>query len=118
MGMWRRAIDWALDDQTRRAIEQQRRWAEAEPGNPRPYYQLAQLYRTQGRREEALGLLLEAVRLDGAFAAAHAALAEVYAVTGDMEAAQRHAELAAAGGDERAREMLARHGLGPGLTQT
>ena len=96
MGLWREVADWALDDQTRSEIDQQRRWAEAEPENPRPYYQLAQLYRTQGRREEALGLLLEAVRLDAAFAAAHVALAEMYAVAGDTTAARRHAELAAA----------------------
>ena len=113
MGFWRGVIDGALDDQTRREIDEQRRWAEAEPGNPRPYYQLAQLYRTHGRREEALGLLLEAVRLETAFAAAHVALAEMYAVEGDMVAAQRHAEVAAAGGDARAREMLERHGWGP-----
>jgi tetratricopeptide (TPR) repeat protein len=110
MGFWREAAGWALDDQTRREIDEQRRWAEAEPENPRPYYHLAQFYRTQGRRDEALGLLLEAVRLDAAFGAAHVALAEMYAVDGDLEAARRHAELAAAGGDSRAQEMLARHG--------
>jgi thioredoxin-like negative regulator of GroEL len=113
MGFWRQAIDWALDDQTRREIEEQRRWAEAEPANPRPYYQLAQLYRTQGRREEALGLLLEAVRQDERFAAAHVALAEMYAVVGDMPAARRHAERAAAEGEERARAMLERHSRPP-----
>lgn len=110
MGFWREVTGWALDDQTRREIEEQRRWAEAEPGNPRPYYHLAQFYRTEGRREEALGLLLEAVRLDAAFAAAQVALAEMYAVEGDREAARRHAELAAASGDGRAAEMLVRHG--------
>ena len=110
MGLWREVADWALDDQTRREVDQQRRWVEAEPGNPRPYYQLAQLYRTQGRRDEALGPLLEAVRLEAAFTAAHVALAEMYAVAGDAAAARRHAELAAASGDTRAQEMLARYG--------
>jgi tetratricopeptide (TPR) repeat protein len=110
MAFWRDVAGWALDDQTRREIEEQRRWAEAEPGNPRPYYHLAQFYRTQGRREEALGLLLEAVRLDAGFAAAQVALAEMYVVDGDMAAARRHAELAAASGDGRAQEMLARYG--------
>ena len=109
MGFWRQAIEWALDDQTRGEVEKQRAWAEAEPSNPRPYYHLAELNRTQGRQDEALGLLLEAVRLDPSFAPAHVALAEIYAVRSDVEAARRHADLAAANGDERAKEMLERY---------
>jgi cytochrome c-type biogenesis protein CcmH/NrfG len=110
MGFWRRAIESVLDEQTRREIAEHQAWAEAEPGNPRPYYHLAQLYRTQGRQEEALGLLLEAVRLDGAFAPAHGALAEIYAVRGDRAAARRHADVAAANGDRRTSELLSRYG--------
>jgi cytochrome c-type biogenesis protein CcmH/NrfG len=40
------------------------KWIEREPANPRPYYHLAQFYRMENRTEQALGLLLEAVRLD------------------------------------------------------
>ena len=109
MGLWRDVIDAALDDQTRRSIKEQIAWLESEPSNPRPYHQLAQLLRMQQRQEEALGLLLEAIRLDPAFAPAHAALAEIYAVRDDMDAARRHADAAAANGDPRARQMLARH---------
>jgi tetratricopeptide (TPR) repeat protein len=113
MGFFRKeVIDFALDQQAREAIEAQRAWIAAEPSNPRPYQQLALLYRMHGQQqEEALGLLLEAVRLDPNFAAAHVSLAEIYAVRDDREAAQRHAELAAAHGDQRALEMLRRHGL-------
>jgi hypothetical protein len=61
--------------------------------------------------EEALGLLLEAVRLDSAFGDAHAALAEMYVLRDDYPAAWRHARLAEANGVPRAVEMLTRHGV-------
>jgi tetratricopeptide (TPR) repeat protein len=113
VGFFRKeVIDFALDSETRRAIEEQQAAVAADPVNPRPYYQLALLYRMQGRQDEALGLLLEAIRLDSAFAPAHVALAEIYAVRNDMAAARRHAELAAANGDPQALEMLRRHGDG------
>ena len=103
-------IDFALDHQTRQAVEEQQASIDADPSNPRPYYQLALLYRMQWKQQEALGLLLESVRLDPAFAPAHVALAEIYAVRNDLAAARRHAALAAAQGDPRAREMLERYG--------
>lgn len=104
-------VEFALDRETRRAIEEQMALIAAEPSDPRPYYQLALLYRMRWRQDDALGLLLEAVRLDPAFAQAHVALAEIYAVRNDMTAARRHAELAAAHGNTQAREMLGRHGV-------
>jgi thioredoxin-like negative regulator of GroEL len=110
VSFWRKAvIDFALDAETLRRVEEQRAWISAEPANPRPYYHLALLYRTQGRGDEALGLLLEAVRLDPTFAPAHVALSELYAVRDDMTAARRHAALAAQHGDPRAQQMLERH---------
>jgi cytochrome c-type biogenesis protein CcmH/NrfG len=112
MSFWRKqVITPALGEETRRAIDEQRAWIEREPGNARPYYQLAQLYRIEGRQEEALGLLLEAVRLDGSFAAAHAALAEIYAVRADYAAAWRHARAAERNGDAGAVWLLTRHGV-------
>ena len=110
MGFFRKkVIDFALDHETRKEIEEQQALIAAEPSNPRPYYQLALLYRMQWKQDEALGLLLEAVRLDPGFAPAHVALAQIYAVKNDMAAAERHAGLAAARGDSRAREMLRRY---------
>ena len=103
-------IDFALDHQTRQAMEEQMALLAAEPSNPRPYYQLALLCRMQWKQDEALALLLEAVRLDPAFALAHVTLAEIYIVRSDMESARRHAELAAAHGNTQARDMLQRHG--------
>lgn len=112
MSFWRNeVIQPALDEETRRHIEEQRAWIAREPANARPYFNLAQLYRMESRQEEALGLLLEAVRLDERFAEAHAALAEIYAVREDYSAARRHARAAEQAGDSRAAEMLRRHGI-------
>ena len=95
MSFWReKVIQPALDHETRLHMDEQRAWIAREPANPRPYYHLAQLYRVAFKPDEALGLLLEAVRLDPAFADAHAALTEVYAVREDYCAAWRHARLA------------------------
>lgn len=113
MSFWRKeVVDFALSDETRRHLAEQRAWIEREPANPRPFYHLAQFYRMEGREEEGLGLLLEAVRLDGQFAPAHAALAEIYAVRGDYPAAWRHANAAQANGDPQPAAMLRRHGVG------
>jgi len=112
MSFWRKGvIDFALDHETQKHIEEQRAWIAREPANPQPYCNLAQLYRMGGKQEEALGLLLEAVRLDPRHAASHASLAEMYAVRGDSPAAWRHARAAESGGEPRAVEMLTRHGV-------
>jgi tetratricopeptide (TPR) repeat protein len=112
MGFWRKEIiDFALDHETRLHMDEQLAWIAREPANAHPYYHLAQLYRMNGRQDEALGLLLEAVRLDRAHAEAHASLAEVYAIRGDIDAAARHARIAEENGEPRAVEMLRRHGL-------
>jgi tetratricopeptide (TPR) repeat protein len=112
MGWWRKeVIEFGLDEDTGRHIAEQREWITREPSNAVPYYRLALLYRMQGKQDAALGLLLEAVRLDPAFAAAHAALAEIYAVRGDYPPAWRHAREAEKNGEARAAEMLRRHGI-------
>ena len=112
MSFWRKhVIDYALDRETRNHIEEQCSWIAREPANPKPYYHLAQLYRVAFKPEEALGLLLEAVRLDPAFGDAHASLAEMYVLRDDLPAAWRHARLAETNGVPRAVEMLTRHGV-------
>ena len=109
---WRKeVIDFALDHETQAHIDQQMAWIAREPGNPRPYYHLAQLYRMQWKPDEALGLLLEAVRLDAGFAEAHVALAEIYAVRQDYVAAWRHARAAERNGDPAGVDLLTRHGV-------
>jgi tetratricopeptide (TPR) repeat protein len=114
VSFWRKAvIDFALDRETLSAIEEQRAWILREPASPKPYYHLAQLYRVAGKQEEALGLLLEAVRLDPDFAGAHASLAEMYVLRDDYPAAWRHARLAEANGVPRVVEMLTRNGVTP-----
>jgi cytochrome c-type biogenesis protein CcmH/NrfG len=114
VSFWRKdVIDFALSDETRRQMAEQRAWIEREPANPRPYYHLAQFYRMESRADEALGLLLEAVRLDASFAAAHAALAEMYAIRADHHAAWRHARQAEQNGDGSAADLLRRHGIQP-----
>jgi tetratricopeptide (TPR) repeat protein len=104
-------IDFALAHETGRHIAEQRAWIEREPANALPYKNLAQLYRIEGREEEALGLLLEAVRLDPAFAEAHVELAQIYAIRCDNRAAWRHARAAEAHGNRGAVGLLKRHAV-------
>jgi tetratricopeptide (TPR) repeat protein len=112
MSFWRKeVIDPALERETVAHIREQKEWIAREPENPRPWYNLAQLYRMEQRQDEGLALLLEAVRLDAACADAHAALAEIYAVRGDYDAAREHARKAEEQGNSRGVEMLRRHGL-------
>src|SRR4051812_14349459 len=112
MGFWRKqVVEFALDEETRRHMEEQLAWIARDPTDARPYLHLAQFYRMNGQQERALGLLLEAVRLDGGLAEAHASLAEIYAIRGDYDAARRHAEVAEVGGVPRAAEMLKRNGV-------
>jgi len=112
MSFWRKeVIGFALDHETRKQMDEQRAWIAREPANARPYYHLAQFYRMEGRQEEALGLLLEAVRLDDGLAGAHVSLAEIYALWEDYAAAWRHARRAQSAGDARAVELLERHGV-------
>jgi cytochrome c-type biogenesis protein CcmH/NrfG len=114
MSFWRKeVVEFALDRETRSAIEEQRAWILREPANAKPYYHLAQLYRIAFKPEEALGLLLEAVRLAPDFADAHAALAEMYVLRDDYPAAWRHARLADANGVPRVVEMLTRNRVTP-----
>src|ERR1039458_9264071 len=64
VSFWRKeVIDFALDRETQAHIDEQRAWIAREPGNAKPCYHLAQLYRVAFKQDEALGLLLEAVRL-------------------------------------------------------
>ncbi len=110
MSFWRKqVIQPALDHETQKHIEEQRAWIEREPGNARPYYHLAQLYRSDQRTGEELALLLESVRLDEGYADAHIALAEMYIVRADDRAAWRHARAAERHGNTRAVELLQRY---------
>jgi len=112
VSFWRNdVIQPALDDETRKHMEEQLAWIAREPANARPYLHLAEFYRMEGREEEALGLMLHAVQLDRGFAAAHAALAELYAVRADYPAAWRHARLAEQSGELRAVQLLQRHSV-------
>jgi tetratricopeptide (TPR) repeat protein len=112
VSFWRREfIDFALDRETQAHIDEQRAWIIREPANPKPYYHLAQLYRVAFKPDEALGLLLEAVRLGPNFAAAHASLTEMYVLRDDYPSAWRHARRAEANGVPRVVEMLTRHGV-------
>jgi len=112
MSWWRKeVIDFALDQDTARLIVEQKEWIARDPSHPAPFYHLALLYRMQGRQEDAMGLLLEAVRLAPDFGDAHASLAEIYAVRGAYPDAWRHAWQAEALGQPRAAEMLRRNGI-------
>jgi hypothetical protein len=117
MSFWRReVIDPALDQETLAQIAAQRAWIDRDPANPRPYYHLAQLYRVAFRPDDALGLLLEAIRLDPAFADAHASLAEIYIVRADYPAAWRHATIAEQHGNPNPAALLKRYAVPPPTT--
>jgi tetratricopeptide (TPR) repeat protein len=112
VSFWRKeVIDFALDRETAAHIQEQKEWIAREPHNPRPWYNLAQLYRIERKQDEALALLLEAVRLDDGCADAHVALAEIYAVRADYAAARKHAGKAEELGNLRGVELLRRHGV-------
>jgi thioredoxin-like negative regulator of GroEL len=112
VSFWRKeVIQPALDAETVLHINEQRNWIEREPRNPKPHLNLAQLYRMDGREEEALGLLLQAVHLDAKFAPARVALVELYAVRGDYKAAWRHARAAQELGEPSAVALLLRHSV-------
>ena len=112
MSFWRKeVIEVALDRETAAHIREQKEWIAREPHNPRPWYNLAQLYRMEQKPDEAVALLLESVRLDDACADAHVALAEMYAVREDYAAAWRHARKGEEHGNPRGVEMLRRHGV-------
>ena len=112
MSFWRKeVIDPALDHETVKHIAEQRAWILREPSNAEPYYNLAQLYRMQWKQDEALGLLLEAVRLDPRHAGANVALAEIYAIRKDYAKAWLHAHAAEQSGDESAVDLLRRHAI-------
>ena len=111
MGFWRKElIDFALNQDTLRLVDEQKAWIAAEPANARPYYHLAMLYRLQHKRDEALGLFLHAAALDDTLAPAHTALSEMYAASGDLDRARHHAMRAEALGEPDAAERLARYG--------
>jgi thioredoxin-like negative regulator of GroEL len=112
MSFWRRKmVDFALDYETRKHMDEQVAWIEREPSNAQPYFALAQFYRMSGKEEYALGLLLEAVRLNPAMAEAHGSLCEIYAIRGDNAAAWRHARAAERLGLTRAVELLSRYSI-------
>lgn len=111
MSLWGELIDFALDNETLKNEQEQLEWIGREPDNPRPYFHLALLRRMQYKQDEGFALLLQAVKLDAKFAPAHAGLAEIYAINGDCKMAWKHARAASENGDERAVEMLRRHGV-------
>ena len=112
MSFWRdELVEFALDHETRLHMEEQLAWIAREPANAKPYFHLAQFYRMNQKPDQALGLLLESVRLDDTFAEAHAALAEMYVVRGDSTAAWRHARAAEKNGVTRAVELLVRYNV-------
>ncbi|HLK63005.1 MAG TPA: tetratricopeptide repeat protein [Bryobacteraceae bacterium] len=112
MNFWRQdVVQFALSQETLLQIEEQREWILREPGNARPYYNLAQLYRIEGRNDEALGLLLEAVRLQDNLHVAHVSLSEIYAIRADYPAAWRHARAAERCGVTTASDLLKRYGV-------
>jgi cytochrome c-type biogenesis protein CcmH/NrfG len=106
---FRRIADQALDEETARQVEEQRRALEQNPEWAEGYYHLAQLLRVQHRREEAKRHLLTALEKKPTLADAHVALGEIYVAEGDFDRARVHAEFAAACGNSRLLEQMQRN---------
>jgi cytochrome c-type biogenesis protein CcmH/NrfG len=106
----RRVMDQMLDGDTDRHIAEQKAALAKEPGWAEGHYHLGQLYRVQGKREDARMELLKALELKPSLADAHVALGEMYAADGEMEKAREHGEYGARFGNCRLKEQLERYG--------
>ena len=112
MSFWRdEVVEFALDQETRQAIEEQKAWVAREPQNPKAYYGLAQLYRICRKNDEARVLLQESLRYDPDFAPAHVSLCEMFAISGNYPAAWRHARAAESAGDASGVDLLQRNNV-------
>ena len=113
MSFWRKeVIDFALDRETRRQMEEQRAWIQREPSNPQPYYHLAQFYRMAANRTKPWVCCSKRCAWMPA-SRRRMPLWPKCTSRGDYPAAWRHARLAEANGVPRVVEMLVRNRVTP-----
>ena|SRR3989442_11958481 len=102
-------VEFALDHDVNREIESQRRAIEDDPGSAVPHFNLAVLYYSQKRIDEAIAEYEASIRCDPTLARAYRELGEVYVNIGDYERARQYAQEAAALGDKTLQEMFERY---------
>ncbi len=105
----RRVMEQMLDADTERHIAEQQAALAKEPSWAEGHYHLGQLYRVQGKREEARLEFLKALELKPSLADAHVAIGEMYAADGEMDKAREHGEYGARFGNSRLKEQLERY---------
>ena len=102
-------MDFALDQDVNVEIEQQRRLLLANPRSAKAHFDLAVLYYSQRRVDEAIAEFEAAINCDPSFGRAYRKLGEVYVNLGDYERAGRYAVKAAEFGDNTLLEMFERY---------
>lgn len=102
-------VEFALDHDVNREIESQRRLIEENPGSPEAHFNLAVLYYSQRRVDEAIAEYEASIRCDPTLARAYRKLGEVYINIGDYERARDYAQEAAALGDKTLQAVFERY---------
>src|SRR5215470_3574430 len=98
-GWMRGLVEFALDQDVNREIDNQRRILTEHPRSAQAHFNLAVLHYSQGRAQEAILGFLEAIDCDPSFGRAYRKLGEVFVATGQYERAAWYARAAADLGD-------------------
>jgi tetratricopeptide (TPR) repeat protein len=108
-GLWRNLVEYALDQDVNKEIEQQRSILRSEPRSAKAHFDLAVLHYSQRRVAEAIAEYEAAIECDPSFACAYRKLGEVHINTGEYERAGQCAMKAAELGDRALIEMFERY---------
>jgi len=102
-------VEFALDHDVNREIENQRQAIEDNPDSAVRHFNLAVLYYSQRRVDEAIAEYEASIKCDPTLARAYRKLGEVYVNIGDYERARVYAQEAAALGDRALLAMFERY---------
>jgi len=108
-GLLREMIEFALDRDVGREIEQQEAILRVEPDSAKAHFDLGVLHYSQRRVAQAIAEYETAVRCDPSYAHAYRNLGEIYVNLGEYERAGEYALRAAELGDRALLEMFERY---------
>ena len=108
-GWVRDLVEFALDHDVNREIDEHRRVLEANPDSAAAHFNLGVLYYSQRRVREAIAEYEASIKCDPTLAPAYRKLGEVYISIGDYERAGQYAQEAARLGDRALLEMFERY---------
>src|SRR5215216_2704375 len=108
-GLLREFIEFALDQDVTREIEQQQSILRADPRSAKAHFDLGVLHYSQRRVDEAKAEYEAAIVCDPLFACAYRKLGEIYVNSGEYELAGQYALKAAENGDRTLLEMFERY---------